>query len=186
MVLMKCQICGVELSKPGEICNNCFNKLIEEKKYGNDNEKRFVLKKKFKFWYQAGFYVESLIILLVMLIASIRLGVFSVFIVFFIVMLLIFFLKMIVKMKNLRSTKCTFYDTKLLYQYKFLKVESKSIKYRDIKEITYSQGVWERLFNLGTIHIDTNSGNIFNNGIDIDCVQNVEDVFTKIKNIVNK
>ena len=77
-----------------------------------------------------------------------------------------------------------FYKTKLIYEYTFFKKESKIIKYKDIKEVTYSQTFWERIFNLGQIQIKTNSGNIFNNGIDIDCIEDVEKVFDDIKKII--
>ena len=42
---MKCQICGAQLTKPGDICNNCMNELLEDKKYKNDDEVVYELKK---------------------------------------------------------------------------------------------------------------------------------------------
>ena len=33
---MNCKICGAELKKPGEMCNNCMNKLLEEQERRND------------------------------------------------------------------------------------------------------------------------------------------------------
>lgn len=181
---MKCQICGAKLSKDGQICNNCLNKLKEEKITKNDSNLRFTLRKRFNLLFQSGYYFEALVILIIMIIASSRLGVMSVAIVFSVFMFGIFFVRMFFKKKSIDSYKCCFYDTKLEYQYDFLfKKESKTIKYKDIKEIAFYQTIWERMFNLGRIVISTNSGNFLNNGIEIDSIYNVEEVCSKIKEV---
>lgn len=181
---MKCQICGAQLTKPGDICNNCMNELLEDKKYKNDDEVVYELKKKFKILHQSGFYVENAFIMIIILIGAINFSMLKIYMVFLAIMLAMFFVNMLIKKMKIESYVFKFYKTKLIYEYTFFKKESKIIKYKDIKEVTYSQTFWERIFNLGQVQIKTNSGNIFNNGIDIDCIEDVEKVFDDIKKII--
>ena len=120
----------------------------------------------------------------IILIGAINFSMLKIYMVFLAIMLVMFFVNMLIKKMKIESYVFKFYKTKLIYEYTFFKKESKIIKYKDIKEVTYSQTFWERIFNLGQIQIKTNSGNIFNNGIDIDCIEDVEKVFDDIKKII--
>lgn len=182
---MKCQICGAELKRPGEVCNNCMNEILEEKKYEKDDEVLYELRKKFKVLFESSFYLENAIIMVIILIGAIQFSMLKLYFVFLALMITIFLISMLLKKKKIESYVYKFYKTKLVYEYTFLRRESKTIKYKDIKEITYSQTIWERFCKLGQIQINTNSGNIFRNGIDIDCVENVEDACRNIKKIVS-
>lgn len=79
-----------------------------------------------------------------------------------------------------------FYEDKVIYTDSFINKETKRIKYSDIKEIRINQMFLQMPFKLGTIVISTNSGKFFDNGILIFGVKNVNEVYKKIGDILDK
>ena len=75
--------------------------------------------------------------------------------------------------------------------------EEKELKYKYIREVTMSQNILERVFNIGTIKIFTNasSGSTYNskhnkmygkNGLGIHCIENVKEQYAKVKEIIDE
>ncbi len=91
-----------------------------------------------------------------------------------------------------------FYVTKVEYIDGFLNKEQKELKYKYIREVTMSQSIFERMFDLGTIRIFTNAssgtgyyGNKHNNmvgrnGINIHCVTNIQEQYQKVKELIDE
>ena len=49
---MNFKICGVELKKDGELCNNCMNKLLKEQELRNDKSAVYTFKRSFVLGYE--------------------------------------------------------------------------------------------------------------------------------------
>ena len=72
-----------------------------------------------------------------------------------------------------------------IYKDSFINLAEKEVKYKNIREITMRQTFFQRLFNLGTIILFTNAETGFGNGIFINNVENVKDVYNQIKTVVD-
>lgn len=181
---MKCKMCGAELKKQGELCNNCMNQVMKEEEKRLDKEKIFEFKRSFVIGYRLSQHIESVIIAVVMaivLIYSSRRFLFEslAFLALIIIIELLVFLHDRYRINN---SKCSFYSTKLIYErVLFLKKRKVEISYSDIKQISYNQTRFEKIFNIGTIYIKTNSKNILERNIYIDSIKNVKKVFETIK-----
>ena len=83
-----------------------------------------------------------------------------------------------------------FYGNRVEYIDGFLNRERKELKYKYVREVTMSQNVLERLCGIGTIKISTNafSHNSMRgmNGIFIHCVEDVEEQYKIIKQIIDE
>ena len=92
-----------------------------------------------------------------------------------------------------------FYVTKVEYVDGFLNKEQKELKYKYVREVTMTQSIFERMFNIGTIRIFTNasSGGYYNgrnnhnnmmgkNGINIHCVTNLQEQYQKVKELIDE
>ena len=86
---------------------------------------------------------------------------------------------------------------KVEYKDGFLNKEEKELKYKYVREVTMSQNILERLCCIGTIRIFTNaSSGVYNggnhgsmrgrNGIYIHCVDDVEEQYKIIKQIIDE
>ena len=74
--------------------------------------------------------------------------------------------------------------------------KEKELKYKYIREVTMSQNIIERLFGIGKIKVFTNASSGMNNGaygnsmrnrngIQIHCVENVEEQYKKVKELID-
>ena len=63
---MNCKICGAELKKPGEMCNNCMNKLLEEQERRNDKRPVYTFKRQFVWGYELLRHIEQIGIVIFM------------------------------------------------------------------------------------------------------------------------
>ena len=92
--------------------------------------------------------------------------------------------------RTITKTEYRFYADRLEYAEGFWTAEQKSIKYSDIKEVSMRQGVIQRKYGLGTLHLSTASGSAMSsgrrglNGILLHNIPNVEDVYQKAKAFV--
>ncbi len=181
---MKCKMCGAELKKDGELCNNCMNKILKEEEIKKDKVKVYEFKRTFVLGYQLSQHVESLIIAVVMvavlLVSSLNFLFES--IVFLVIVLIGISLIFVYDKYKIKNSKCTFYQTKFIYKkiafFRRIEVE---IPYDEVKEIAYNQTRYEKLFKLGTIYIKTTSKNLLDKNIYIDCIKDVDVVFKTIK-----
>ena len=56
---------------------------------------------------------------------------------------------------NVRATKYVVDDKNVIYKYKFLVIREKKISKKDITDVSLTQGLIQRLFNIGDLHINT-------------------------------
>ncbi len=183
---MRCKICGVELKKEGEICNNCMNKIMLEQEAVHDNEEVYKFKKSFAIGYEILSHIDSISIAIFLIVILISLGKKYLEIVLLAVALFLIWgvLYLIYSKYKNKSVECILYKTKLVYNYRRIRKKSIIVNYRDIKEINCQIPKIGTFFNLGTIIIKTNSKNLLKRNIIIESVKNVEEVFSNIQEIL--
>lgn len=103
--------------------------------------------------------------------------------------------KLAVEKKQYDNLEYVFYPNRVEYIDGFVNKEEKTLKYNNIREVTMSQNVLERMFSIGTIKIFTSAtsgynnsrhGEMYNrNGVVIHCVRDVRENYNKIKEIID-
>ena len=182
---MKCKICGVELKKEGEICNNCMNKIMMEQEIVHDNQEIYEFKPTFAIGYEILSHIDSVAIAIFLFAILISLGkeylqITFIAIIFFLIWGILY---LIYKKYFIKHINCIFYKTKFVYHYRKIRKKSITIHYRDIKEINYEKTKMGNIFNLGNIIIKTNSKNLLKRNIIIESVRNVEEVLMNVQKI---
>ena len=172
---MICNNCGEKYA--GDICPNC-----------NKKDSKYTINSEFNLAYSI---CEDIILLI-----EISLVVFVMFysriktvdiriIVYFCCMALVIFVKTIIKMINYKYVSYNFYEDKVEYvDVKFNK-EEKSLKYNDIKQVSYKQNLLEKMFKIGTILILTN-GYGQESIIRIKYIEDSYNKYKKVKEIIQK
>lgn len=181
---MRCKMCGAELKKEGELCNNCMNKILREEEKKADNVKVYEFKRKFVLGYQLLQHLESLFIAIIVCVVLILTATeFLVESIIFIVLVILAETFVILYDRyKINHSKCTFYMKKLVYKkIAFFKEKNIEISYEEVKELSYNQTRTEKMFGIGTIYIKTSSNNILEKHIYIDSIKNVDKVFNDIK-----
>jgi membrane protein YdbS with pleckstrin-like domain len=100
---------------------------------------------------------------------------------------------------NYRRTEYRFLEDHMEFEEGFLTINKKTLKYRDVREVTLRRGVLQRLCGLGTVYLATLAtgtaayanplsllgfGNISASGIRVRDVADPEDAYAKIRAIV--
>ena len=210
---MFCRNCGQQLGEVAKFCAKCgtaVNGSIQSKievkiKKVEDNEIKYALKPTFKAMYKlAGNFSTALIMAFIILIswfseAEGLKGIVPISTVAIIAGVIIVFytlIKTIIDSLQYNDLEYNFYNTKIEYKDGFVNKEEKELKYKYIREVTMTRGVFERMFGLGTVNIFTNAssggsgtshGNMnTRNGIHIHCLSNVEEEYKKIKQIIDE
>ncbi|MBR3133456.1 MAG: PH domain-containing protein [Clostridia bacterium] len=183
---MNCKICGAELKKTGDLCNNCINKLRLEKASKEDTTEVLKVKRKFAIGYEILSHIETIGIVIFMIAILISIGgdytrIGFTAIPFFLFCGIIFLLY---EKYRISSSELSFYSTKLIYKYKKIRKKTMTINYRDIKDISYEETPISKVFKFGNIIIKTNKGNILKRNIIIDSVANIEETMLKIQKIM--
>lgn len=200
---MFCKNCGTEMSDTARFCPKCGNERTGEQSIKReiieDNHIRLTLKPEFNILYQflsalwggiivlffIGFFITGLPLLFYFPIIPIG------FLVIYIV------IKMLVRNMQYKSLKYNFYTTKVEYIDGFLNKEEKELKYKFIREVTMSRNILERICGIGTIRIFTNASSggyggrnhssmQGRNGIFIHCLEDVEEQYRIIKQIIDE
>ncbi len=196
---MFCEKCGNKLDEDAVFCTKCgakvgeiTNNLKTEKK--DDNEIKLSVKPKFKFAYLT---LPSLIIWLILIAlfagtieaAEAETGVFGVGLtiggIAYAIILAIIAIKVAVQKKQYNHLRYDFYETKVIFEDSFLNLSQKEVKYKHIREVTMRQSFIQRWFNIGNIILYTNAETGIDNGISITNVENVHEIYKKIKEILN-
>lgn len=192
---MYCMKCGKEINEIDKFCAYCGNNTniesisTETKNTLEDKVIRHQLKPVFKLGYKM-FHFEKkdkLIIELILFIAFlITILVPKLIEVFYLVLgialILSYIMKLVLNYIDYKNTEYNFYDTKVVFKNGFLEKQEKEVKYDDIREVTMSQRVSERIFKIGTIRLYTNASS-YNNGIFIHCIENVEENYRIVKKL---
>lgn len=189
---MFCEKCGSKLDTNSIFCANCGTKVNNQdstNKAINDSTIILTVKPTFKFIYQfLPSFIVCLIILFIPFISLIYTNIttfllLTLFLVIFFTIILSIIL--VITKKQYDSYTYNFYKTKVIYIDSFLNISEKEVKYKYIREVTMTQTFIQRLFNIGTIWLYTNAESGLNNGIRIISVENVSDVYNKIKSTIN-
>lgn len=196
---MFCEKCGAKLEDDALFCTKCGTKIREGEKEKakeekvEDKEILLTVKPKFKFAYLT---LPSLIVWLIMIIffagimeiaasedgtSGVGLAVGGVLIV---ILLLIIAIKVAFQKTQYKKLTYNFYKTKVLFEDSFLNLSQKEVKYKYIREVTMRQSFIQRWFNIGNIILFTNAETGVDNGIRIVNVENVNEVYSKIKGII--
>lgn len=93
---------------------------------------------------------------------------------------------LIFKKKQLQHMRYDFYKTKVEYSDSFLNKAEKEVKYKHIRECVLHRSVLNRIFGLGTIILFTNAETGFANGIFIPFVENSEQTYKQIKQLIDE
>jgi len=197
---MFCKNCGNEVSEIASFCKNCgnaINKKKENKKV--DDILEYQVKPFFCLPYKL--IVTTIWTLGLTFLFCIQiLGEFlndgefpSVPIT--VIMAIIIVMKLIIDKNQYGKYEYNLYTTKIEYKDGFFSLLEKEVKYKYIREVRMSQGVLQRIFNIGDIVFYTTASSSVgtsgshhagDNGIHIHCVQNVEEEYERIKAIVEK
>ena len=87
--------------------------------------------------------------------------------------------------KQYQNYVYTFYGDRVVFRDSFLNVSEKELKYRNIREITKRQTFIQRYFNIGNIVLFSNAESGFVNGVFMVHIEDVDDVYRKVKEIIN-
>lgn len=200
---MYCEKCGSELLEIANFCENCGTQV--------NNNKEILLKVKpsFKFIYlSVDRIIKPLIYFIIFLIITMStvnygvdqankldpanlLSIFD-FLPLLIILigiplagLIVSIIKMFILKKQYENSEFIFYNDRVVYKDGYLNISEKELKYINIKEITKRQTFIQRFFNIGNIILFSSAENEFSNGIYMTNIGNVDDVYTKLKEIIN-
>ena len=204
---MFCRNCGAEMSDTARFCPKCGNDRMGEQSVKEeifeDNSIKFQLKPEFNIPYKLISNIWRAIIY-VFFICLLFTSVYKLWFVYpstlmitIVIMLIYIVGKMIFEKMQYDDLEYNFYTTKVEYKDGFLNKEEKELKYKYVREVTMSQNILERLCCIGTIRIFTNaSSGVYNggnhgsmrgrNGIYIHCVDDVEEQYKIIKQIIDE
>jgi|SaaInlStandDraft_1057018.scaffolds.fasta_scaffold127615_2 membrane protein YdbS with pleckstrin-like domain len=199
---MFCKQCGTEVEDDAKFCSNCGFSFTPKKKV-NSKKVLFSAKPVFIPW------VTALSVLPLQLFFTVWaggfFGGFSLFgikalgldiplwfpFVFFACLAFfgIPFLTYYAKKKTYAKTEYKFYSDRLEYAEGFWTAENKSIKYKNITEANFRKGVIQKKYGLGTIILSTPAAGFQHgrarSGIAILDIENTEDIYNKIKDLID-
>lgn len=207
---MFCKKCGAEINEGAAFCPKCGTAVngeaIAKTQVIEDGEVKYQLKPKFILGYKLitnfGRGLLYFLIFTIYFFAEAEdgvnignvLGVFAG--IFAGIMVVYILIKLIFENMQYKHYEYNFYNTKLEYIDGFLNKEEKELKYKYIREVTMSQNIIERLFGIGKIKVFTNASSGMNNGaygnsmrnrngIQIHCVENVNEQYKKVKELID-
>lgn len=206
---MFCKNCGAEINDDARFCPKCGSDKQGEtqaakKKIVEDNQIKKQIKLEFNWPYKIITTVGTALVYLFIVFCYVLADVPELLLVspmisliIIVVAVLYIVIKLVLGKMQYNDLEYNFYTTKVEYKDGFLNKEEKELKYKYIREVTMSQNIFERIFNIGTIRIFTNasSGNYGygrnhnmkgKNGIFIHCVKNVKDEYNQVKEIIDE
>lgn len=194
---MFCKNCGTEMNDTARFCPKCgYDRTGEgapaKREIVEDNRIRFQLKPKFNLPYKIITILRRsllyLFIIYLFFFKSLR-ELWAMYPVTFLItigiMLLYIVIKLILDKKQYDDLEYNFYATKVEYKDGFINKEEKELKYKYVREVAMHQNILERMFGIGTISIFTNAETGFGSGIYIHCVEDVQQQYQTIKQIID-
>ena len=183
--MMNCKICGVELKKSGELCNNCMNKLLKEQEVRNDKSPYYTFKRKFVLGYELLKHLEqvAIVIFMIVLLLSVSFDYWRYAVIIGCVFAIYGIIYLWYLKYTVNSGKCTLYRRKLVFEYRVIRKKVKEIPFDEIEEIYYTVGNMQKLFNLGTIVIKRKTRNLLQKNLMVESVKDVDKVFEKIREV---
>lgn len=197
---MFCKNCGNELADDAKFCNKCGASIDGEQKPKEkkveDKTIKYQIKPSFKWGYKLVTNC-AYAALLILIFFGYSLGEAIDEIPEFIGIIIgaavaIVLIKLLFESVQYKNLEYNFYNTKVQYKDGFLNKEEKELKYKYIREVTMHQNILERAFKIGTIRLFTNASSGYGskgntmNGINIHCVENVNEQFKKIRELIDE
>ncbi len=190
---MFCEKCGTKLADDASFCANCGTKIGEgvsnTKEKIDDKEVILNVKPTYKVGYMVLPYLSTYLFLVLFIGLPMFFGYATAGIVVSLgmlaVMAVIYGISYIFSKKQYDNYTYDFYKTKVNYKDSFLNVSEKEVKYKYIREVTMRQTFIQRFFNIGNIILFTNAETGMGNGICIVNVANIQDVYKKVKEVID-
>ena len=197
---MFCKNCGSELADDAKFCNKCGASINGEEKPKEkkveDKTVQYQIKPSFKWGYKL-ITNCAYALLVILIIFGYSLGEALDEVPGFVGMIfgiaaVIILIKLFFENLQYKNLEYNFYNTKVQYKDGFLNKEEKELKYKYIREATMHQNILERAFKIGTIRLFTNASSGYGrngntmNGINIHCVENVNEQFKKIRELIDE
>jgi len=185
---MKCRICGAKLKKDGDICNVCYKEFQEEEDLKKDTNQKLCIKRKYLISYEIIKRLELIIVFTLALLLCIFSGGILEGLAVIVIGILIIGTILAYSKRAAIGTKIIFYEKKVVFIKKYLFFnEEKTIKYSDIRDVTYFQTLRQKKFKLGDLCIYTKEaipGLGYFNGCHISNIENVNETLSQIAQIV--
>lgn len=201
---MFCERCGNQLTDTADFCPKCGNEFYNQGNVRNNKEVLFEVRPTFKFAYivlpkllkELIVFIPFIIMMIYFITmnrmtssygssSSIGLSAFMPIILIFIGRILFVIGKAFFDKKQYQNYVYTFYGDRVVFRDSFLNVSEKELKYRNIREITKRQTFIQRYFNIGNIVLFSNAESGFVNGVFMAHIEDVDDVYRKVKEIIN-
>lgn len=205
---MYCQKCGSKLPEMANFCEKCGIQINGNNSTIKSKEILFKVKPTFKFTYLAMFRIVKpliyFVILVVVALLIINLGIeeankFEIsslsmyeFIPMLVILLgipliglIVSIIKMFFDRRQYENYEYVFFNDRIVYKDGYLNVSEKELRYLNVKEIAKRQTFIQRVFNIGNIILFSSAENGISSGIYMENIENVDDVYTKIKEIIN-
>lgn len=179
---MRCRICGAKLRKEGDICKACYEEYCKEEELEKDTNEILKIYRKYLPKYQLTRYFDWYFLFILFMLTLIIQGNVLYLILFILVSLIILGVALIVSKRIAVNTTCTFYDKKVVRKYKKRK---KTLAYSDLRNVTYYQNFFQKLFHLGDVQFHPVAGTYLIGGFEIKNVPNIEENWKKIEEIIN-
>ncbi|MCI8276392.1 MAG: hypothetical protein HFJ46_00365 [Clostridia bacterium] len=183
---MKCKRCGAKLNKEGDICKNCYKKILEEEELEKDVNELLKLKRKYIPAYEVYNLADVIIVFCLVIISFLAMQAFlNAFLSLFILVVVIAIL-LLIKKRLAVATRCVFYEKKIKYNFDFLFIHNeKVIKYDDIKDISYYQTRRQKKYDLADLYVYVKYTGLIG-GMSLKNMPNAIKNLEKIKSIVFK
>ena len=185
---MKCRICGAKLKKAGDICSVCYKEFQEEEELKKDIVQKLSINRKYLISYEITKHFEIIVIcLLAAVLCFVAGGIFEAICALLILVIIVGGLMAYSKRASI-GTKLVFYEKKVVFIKKFLFFnDQKTIKYSDIRDVTYFQSYRQKKFKFGDLCIYTKEaipGLGYFNGCHIHDVENISETLKQIGEII--
>lgn len=190
---MFCEKCGTQLPDTAKFCTNCGTNITgnikNQEQNIEDTNIQLLVKPTFSFGYMVlpsliSYSILTIICALIFSTISPTVGGVITLIVF-LTLALTLGIKTAFNKRKYANCSYSFYKTKVIYKDNFFGVSEKEIKYKYIREITMNQTFMQRYSGLGDIILFTNAETGHGNGIYIMNVEDVDNVYKQIKEIIN-
>ena len=174
---MRCRICGAKLRKEGDICKSCYEEYCKEEALEKDTKEIFKVRRKYLPKYQLTRYGDWYVVFVIIFAALLAQKQLLPALVTVLVGIVFLGVAMFISKRVSKNTSCTFYEKKIVYTYKDRK---KTIAYSDLKNVTYYQNFFQKIFNLADLQFHPTTGSYILGGFEI---RNVPDLETNLKRI---